>query len=622
MRLRAFRAAHAALAATLALAWSGMLALRHVEGRASFLDRIEAPLLDLRFALTGTRPAPPDILVVAVDDEAVREAGAYPLPRSAIARITQAVHGLGASAIGVDILFVDSGAEAEDAALAAALSETGAVIAAAGTFGTGSEVAESGPAIPYADRILWPNERFRQAASVGTVNIAADQGGTPRHAPLVVNGPEGALLSFPLRLASRAAGQSPSLEPDRVRIGQASVPTDLGWSIPLRFYGPRGTIRTIGAASLMRGTARRADVEGRVVLIGATALGSGDTFATPFDPVLPGVEVLATATAHLRHADGLVRDPRIRKLDAGAAVAMAGLTALGLALLPLGAGLVVAALAGMAWLGAAYLAFGARIWLNAVLPFAAMAPGIAFGLLGRQALDRMQTRRLIRSEEAMRRFQAPALSARIASDPGYLARPVSQPASVVFVDLSGFTGASERLGPERTRDMLKDFHAVLCEAAEGRGGVVMNFMGDGAMVLFGVPEPAADDAERALLTAEGIVEAIRAWLASRRGDLGADVGVRVGAHHGPVVLSRLGSAAHEQITATGDSVNVASRLMEVGKQLGAALVVSEDLIEAAGFPLPFLRRIEGRRQVAIRGRIQPLGIAYRWAGPVPAQAQP
>jgi adenylate cyclase len=100
----------------------------------------------------------------------------------------------------------------------------------------------------------------------------------------------------------------------------------------------------------------------------------------------------------------------------------------------------------------------------------------------------------------------------------------------------------------------------------------MNFMGDGAMVLFGVPEPAAGDAERALFTAEGMVEAIRSWLESRRSDLGGDVGVRVGAHHGPVVLSRLGSAAHEQITATGDSVNVASRLIEVGKQVGAALV--------------------------------------------------
>jgi adenylate cyclase len=620
MRLRALRATHAVLAVALALAWSGFLASHHLAGRASFLDRIEAPLLDLRFTLAGPRPAPPDILVVAIDDETVREVGTYPLPRSAIGRIVRAAHALGASAIGVDILFIEAGSEAEDAALAAALGEAGAVIAAAGTFGTGGETAENGPAVPYAERVLWPHARFRPVASVGAVNIAADQGGTPRHAPLVVNGPEGILPSFPLRLAARAAGQSPVLGADSVRIGQLTVPTDLGWSLPLRFYGPRGTMRTISAAALLRGTALRSDVEGRAVLIGATAAATADTFATPFDPVLPGVEILATATAHLRHADGLVRGDVTRRIDTAASMVLAALTALGSALVAPGAGLLLALLAGAAWLGATWFAFGEGYWLSAVMPFAAMAPGIAFGLLGRQVLDRMRTRRLVRSEAAMRRFQAPVLADRVASDPDYLAEPVSQPASVLFVDLSGFTGASERLGPERTRDMLKDFHAVLSEAAEGRGGVVMNFMGDGAMVLVGVPDPAPDDAARALLTAEDLVTAIQSWLQGRTDGLGAKVGVRVGAHHGPVVLSRLGSARHEQITATGDSVNVASRLMEVGKQLGAALVVSEDLLAAAGHPPAFLAAIEGRRRVEIRGRVQPLAIAYRWAGPVPVQA--
>jgi adenylate cyclase len=167
MRLPVLRAAHAALAVALApLCRACSLRAISRAGAASWTG-FEAPLLDLRFALTGTRPAPPDILIVALDDEAVREAGAYPLPRSTIARITRAIHALGASAIGVDILFVDAGAEAEDAALEAALSETGAVIAAAGTFGNGSEAAESGPAIPYAERVLWPNERFRRRLPSG-----------------------------------------------------------------------------------------------------------------------------------------------------------------------------------------------------------------------------------------------------------------------------------------------------------------------------------------------------------------------------------------------------------------------------------------------------------------------
>ncbi|NNM75106.1 CHASE2 domain-containing protein [Enterovirga aerilata] len=619
MRLRTLRAAHATLAVALALAWAGALALRHLEGRASFLDRIEAPLLDLRFLLSGPRPAPADVLIVAIDEEAVREAGSFPLRRSAVARLVRAIHGLGAASVGVDILLVDPGDERDDAALASALAETGAVIGAAAIFNTGAETAGTEPGLPEAARVLWPHERFRGAAAIGAVNVAADQGGTPRHVPLLVSGPDGVLPSFPLQLAARAAGANPTLGTDLVRIGPLAVPTDLGWTLPLRFYGPRGAIPTVSAAALLRGAAEHSQFERRVVLLGATAVGTADSFATPFDPVMPGVEVLATAAAHLRHGDGLVRDGRARRIDGGAAVALAAATALAFALLPPAGGLLISAALAAAWLLGAVLAFRSGIWLGAVLPFAAMAPGVAFGIVGRQALDRIRTLRLLRSEEALRRFQAPALAARIAADPSYLAEPVAQDAAVLFLDLSGFTGASERLGPERTRNMLKEFHAVVCDTAERRGGVVINFMGDGAMVLFGVPDPAPDDAARALRASAEMVEAVRDWLANRTDGLASRVGVRVGAHHGPVVLSRLGSAAQEQITATGDSVNVASRLMEVGKGLGAALVVSADLIRAAGSPPDFLAAVDGRRRVGIRGRVEPLEIAYRWTAAASAE---
>jgi adenylate cyclase len=620
MRLRAFRAGHAALTIALALAWAGVLAARHIEGRASFLDRLEAPLLDLRFAVAGPLPAPRDILIVAIDDETVHEANSYPLPRWTVAQLVQRIRRLGASAIGVDILFLEPGPEADDIALATALAETGAVIAAAAIFPAGAERGETELGIPQAARMIWPDERFRKVAAVGTVNIATDQGGTLRHAPLVLGGPDGIVPSFPLRLAAGVVGGGPVLAKDAVRIGSVAVPTDLAWALPLRFYGPRGTVPTVSAAAILKSDALRDMVQGRAVLIGATAIGTGDVFATPFDPVLPGVEVLATATSHLLHADGLLRNGRVRRIDAVAALGLAALSAGALALLPPGAGLLLAAALWAAWLAATLVAFWSGYWLSAVLPLAAAAPGMTFGLLGRQALDRIRTGRLLRSEENLRRFQAPALAARLATDPAYLGEPVALEAAVLFLDLNGFTGVSERLGPERTRAMLKGFHAALCEAVEGRGGVVMNFMGDGAMALFGVPDPASDDAARALLASAEVVQAVRAWLSVQADGTGAEIGIRVGAHYGPVILSRLGSAAQEQITATGDSVNVASRLLEVAKHLGAALVVTDDLIRAAGSPPDFVAALEGRRRVDIRGRVQPLEIAYRWVEDVPAKA--
>ena len=122
--------------------------------------------------------------------------------------------------------------------------------------------------------------------------------------------------SLPLRAAALGVGAVPDVGPDGVTIDGRIVRTDLGHILPINFYGPRGTIRTVSAASLLRGEVASADMEGRVVVIGATVTGGGDVFPTPFDPVLPGVEVIATAVTQLMAGDGLIRTPGTRRVDA------------------------------------------------------------------------------------------------------------------------------------------------------------------------------------------------------------------------------------------------------------------------------------------------------------------
>ena len=143
--------------------------------------------------------------------------------------------------------------------------------------------------------------------------------GRPRHVPLLVaaEGRAAAVLRAP-RSPRLPRGAEPTIAADHGH-GRRAVTslTDLGLNLPLRFYGPRGTIRTLSAAAVLRG-ARRGTSPGASSIIGATAIGTGDTFATPFDPVLPGVEVLATAIGHLTAGDGLRRTAAQRRIDAAA----------------------------------------------------------------------------------------------------------------------------------------------------------------------------------------------------------------------------------------------------------------------------------------------------------------
>jgi adenylate cyclase len=600
----------AAAALILALAWSATLAAWHLAGRGTILDRLEAVLLDLRYGLVGPRPAPDDVVIVALDDDSVRDGGAQPMRRAMLAQLVREVARHRPKAIGLDVLFLDPGPDAEDADLAAALDESDTVIGGAALFPRDDEAArvrDPGD-LPVAAHVLRPSERIGRGAGLGLVNVTTDHSGTPRHVPLLVRSEDELRPSFSLRVAARAAGAEPVLSAGRLTLGAAETRPDLGLSLPLRFNGPRGTVRTIPARSVLDGTLRPGELAGRAVVIGATAIGLADTFATPFDPILPGVEVMATAVGHLLTGDGLVRDMGVRRFDVAGAVALASGAALVLALAPTGLAVGLVTLAGVSWLGLTVAAFAAGFWLSASAPLAAMAPVIPLAIVGRHALDRREARRIARARKALGALQAPALARRVASDPTFLAVPEARTASVLFVDLSGFTRLSERLGPGPTQAFLKAFHVLVEDEVARHGGLVTSFMGDGAMAVFGLPDPSPEDAAHALAAALAVGPRVRAWLRER--PEGGDVDLRVGAHCGEVVVSRLGGAGHQHITATGDSVNVTSRLLEVGKNLGARLVVSEDLLSAAGAGQVEAARFEGRGDVAIRGRRRPLAVAH------------
>jgi len=79
---------------------------------------------------------------------------------------------------------------------------------------------------------------------------------------------------------------------------------------------PRRTIRTVSAANLVDGNVDKEAIQGRIIVLGATATGAGDFFPTPFDSLMPGVEIISTAITHLVAGDGVVRDRSVRVVEA------------------------------------------------------------------------------------------------------------------------------------------------------------------------------------------------------------------------------------------------------------------------------------------------------------------
>jgi adenylate cyclase len=603
------RRLHILIALLLAGLWGAAVYLGHASGYLGFLDRVESTLTDLRTLVRGVKVPPDIVTIVAIDDGMVKRGGAYPPSRSDLARIIDAIAQLGPKVIAVDLLLVDRGPADGDAALANSLAAVPTVLAAAAVFPETSQpiAADSGgplSRLPRAERFLLPVQAFADQAEVGIVNVATDRSGTPNAVPMLFRTSDKIELSLPLRVAALAIGKPLTIEPNRLVFGDRVVPTDSNYALPITYYGPRRTIRTVSAASAIEGQLDRQAIQDRIVVLGAAVTGQGDFFPTPFDSLMPGLEVISTAITHLLAGDGILRDRSVRRADAMVAVLFPMLLVGLLAWRRSAIG--IQAMAAVVVVGAAanIFAFTHGIWFNATTALAAGAPpAILFGAMqlssGRRSAQYFASR-----SGLLEQFQSPGVNEWLTQDPGFLLEPVRQDAAVVFVDLSGFTSLSERLEPDAVRDLLKQFHALVDKEAIRCGGMITGFLGDGAMLLFGLPAPSADDAARAAECSIGLCVKTERWIKTLPPSIGAGIGFKIGAHSGPIVASRLGGGSHQHITATGDTVNVASRLMEVAAHHDVRLALSHNLRVDAERSGARLQRgtLAGPVETQIRGR--------------------
>ena len=195
--------------------------------------------------------------------------------------------------------------------------------------------------------------------------------------------------------------------------------------------------------------------------------------------------------------------------------------------------------------------------------------------------------------------------------PGRLQGPVGQNAAILFIDLAGFTGVSERVGLEGTRAMLAAFYRIVDTTVVDAGGRVLNYLGDGALIAFSGGSP-REAASRAVQVALDLVERVAGWI-SLQAEGSAPAGVRIGAHLGNVLVTRLGERAGGSHTIIGDDVNVACRLHELAPGQETAIVLSAALLEAAGsaFPAVARKHLGPGKLVAIRGRSRRL-VVHLW----------
>lgn len=263
-----------------------------------WLWRADHLLYDAGLSLVR-RPAPDDIVIVAIDEESLARIGRWPWRRGIHATLIERLTAAGARAVGMDVILAEPAGDdpAGDRVLAAAIRKNGRVVLPV--------VARAGSRMLSAEALPAP-ELAAAAAALGHIEQELDPdgiarglylwggAGAPRYpqlglAVLALAEPELAARVAPARGADHGAGNDASWHREQ-------------WLHP-QFAGPPGTYRSLSYVDVLTGTVAAEALAGRIVLVGATAAGLGDLYPTPMAMLgrpMPGIEIHANVIDALR----------------------------------------------------------------------------------------------------------------------------------------------------------------------------------------------------------------------------------------------------------------------------------------------------------------------------------
>lgn len=566
------------------------------------LDSFERDSIDARFSIRGAREPPAQIVVVAIDDVTTNDLDqtVWPYPRRLHAGVLDSIAADHPRAIAVDIQFTEQTTELDDNALLDAVANAKNVVLAT------TETLPNGET-----RIFGGNEVVREVgARPASGLLPTDSAGVIRKIPYSVNG----LKTLAVVTVERATGR---------KIGSSGFGKHGAW---IDYAGPANTFKTYSYSHLLPPKLFRAyssashavparlprgTFTDKIVVIGPAAPSLQDIHATPFDPLMPGVEVQANATATVLRGLPLRSEPL--------ALSIALILVLGFLAPAIASNarprvsLPAAVLAAGLFVVAVQLSFNHGRIVLFVYPLAALTLS-AVGSLGVHyvlvAFEREQVR------DVFSRFVPEAVVDQVLkrTDADLRLGGAEVEGTVLFTDLRGFTSASEHLSAERVLELINRHLEEIVDSVMSHGGTLVSYTGDGIMAVFGAPIEQPDHAQRAFAAGREMVEEKlprwNQWL--RDNDLGQGFKMGVGVNSGRFMSGNIGSAQRLAYSAMGDTINTASRIEGMTKGTPYMLFISDAtkaLLNAEdAASLVFLDEVE------VRGRTTKLKL---WALPTP-----
>jgi adenylate cyclase len=448
---------------------------------------------------------------------------------------------------------------------------------------------------------------------LGIANLDPDEDNSVRRfLPVYDPDPAKPAMAFATQLALRAAGLDPTLaewDIAGVKMRREARSRLIG------YVGPPGTILTVSMSKLLKPDALDDPevqlLKGRVVIIAANDRGTQDRHPSPYSRALFSMQSdqMIGGEIHANIVETILTGHYPRRLPLAAewiyVLALVALAALLYLRLHPAGGLAAALVLCVLCLLPAWFMF-LDDWL---LPVGRMQMALGIGFLTTLGLR-------LTGEERERARLKKMFGRYVSDDVVKLLTEGERPdlagesveVTVLFSDIRNFTTISEKLDAHEVVEMLNAYFSRTTEPILVEGGMVNKFIGDAVMAIFGSPVRHADHARRALRAALQMAreaEEFKQWMRKRFPDRGLpEFAIGIGVHSGEAVIGDIGSVKRTEFTAIGDTVNAASRLEGVTKEMQCVLVASKACVAAAGEGV-----ITGKQEtIKVKGKDEPIEV--------------
>jgi len=508
---------------------------------------------------------PGEIVIVAIDDSSLDQLGHYPSwPRSYHAEVADVLSSAGARVIAFDVLFSEP--TPDDEALAASISSAGNVVIPLAYASITNESTATGATISFQDIVNPVRTLQESAVAVGHANIVPDEDGIVRRLPITISGGTGPSPALSLTVVAgylrRPRVIESAIEDDVLTFAGRSIPLDSSGNMLINYtcdsVAPM-SFKTVSYAEVLAGNVEPSIFQDKIVMIGATAVGLGDTFWTPAGRRMSGVEIHATA------ADTILTANFLKPVPATATTALIMVLALLCGVMVLRFRTVWSTV-GCVLFGIGYYLFAFALFDQGAVMDTLYPPLTILGTFVGVNLHNIVVERREKTEMAKtfgRYISAPVVDNVLTAlregelELGGEEREVT----VLFADVRGFTSITERTPVAELVKTLNRYLSVIIEATLKHDGMVNKLGGDGIMAVWSAPIELEDHATPAVRTAIRALRDIRE-LQEREPEL-PKMDFGIGINTGKVVAGNMGSVNRLEYSVVGDAVNTAARLTDI-----------------------------------------------------------